>query len=141
MSQSSEPKDGRVHVTPIQMRWSDTDALGHINNVSFVSYIETARIAMFDAMQAPARAFILAHVAVDFRRQILYGEQLTVRSWVEAIGKSSATLRQQIFANDVLAGDGKAVVVHFDYVGQRSQPWPDDLRAALERCRHASGNR
>jgi acyl-CoA thioester hydrolase len=128
---------GAVHVTPIQMRWADTDALGHINNVSFVAYVETARIAMFDAMQAPARAFILAHVSVDFRSQIRFGQQLEVRSWVEAIGSASATLRQQIFADSVLAGDGKAVVVHFDYEAQRSKPWPADLRASLERYRQS----
>jgi acyl-CoA thioester hydrolase len=122
----------RVHRTPVQMRFADTDAMGHVNNGSFVVYAETGRIDFMKALGAADRSFILAHLAIDFRRQVRFRESVIVESWVEKIGTSSMTLRQAIRADGTVAADVRAVVVSFDYAASRSTPWSAELRQAMQ---------
>ena len=121
----------KTHSTPIQVRFADTDALGHVNNVSYIAYSETARLDFLQLLGRTVRSLILAHVSVDFRKQVAYTDAIVVESWVERIGSSSVTLQQRVMANGALAADIKNVVVSFDYETQRARPWTDDQRAAL----------
>lgn len=113
------------------MRFADTDALGHVNNVSYIAYSETARLHFLFVLGGPVRSLILAHVSVDFRKQVVYTDEVVVETWVERIGTSSVTLLQRVMANGVLAADIKNVVVSFDYAAQKAKPWTDEQRTAL----------
>jgi acyl-CoA thioester hydrolase len=119
------------HRTPIQVRFADTDALGHVNNGSYVVFAETGRLDFLRRLGSEARALILAHLAVDFRRQVRFGEAVDVDTWVERVGTTSVTMRQAILADGVLAAEVRSVVVSFDYGAQRPVPWSDAARAAL----------
>ena len=122
-----------VHRVDVQMRFADTDALGHVNNGSFIVYVETGRLAFFQVVETEVRSLILAHLAVDFRRQVLFGQALAVDTWVERIGRTSVTLRQAVLADGLVAAEARSVVVCFDYATQRPTPWLPDARRALER--------
>lgn len=133
------PREGNAsapeppHRIDVQMRFSDTDALGHVNNGSFIVYAETGRLEFARILGTAVRSLILAHIAVDFRRQVRWGERIVVETWVERIGTTSVTLRQYVLADDVMAADVRSVVVCFDYAAQRPMPWSPESRAALER--------
>jgi acyl-CoA thioester hydrolase len=127
---------GRVHTAEIQMRFADTDALGHINNGSFIIYAETGRLEFLKVLGSAVRSLILAHLAIDFRRQVRFGEPVAVETWVEAVGNSSVTMRQIVRASGAVAAEVRSVVVYFDYEAQRSQPWTPALRAALAEYIH-----
>jgi acyl-CoA thioester hydrolase len=133
-----EKKEGRAHRTAVQMRFADTDAMGHVNNGSYVVYAETGRIDFMKTLGAVDRSFILAHLAIDFRRQVRFRESVVVESWVERIGTTSMTLRQAIRAEGTVAADVRSVVVSFDYMANRSTPWNTAVRAAMEPYRHES---
>ena len=126
------PTPAHTHHTPIQLRFSDTDALGHINNGSFVIYAETARLTFFNEILNASRSLILARIAVDFRQQIRFGDQVEVLTWIEKVGSASVTVMHQILANSEVAGEALAVVVCFDYDAQLSRPWTTAARLALE---------
>ena len=126
----------RVHRAEIQMRFADTDALGHVNNTSFVLYAETGRIEFLRALGEAARSLILAHLSLDFRRQVIFGEKIVVETWVERVGTTSVTLRQVVLANGALACEVRSVVVFFDYDAQRPRTWTPELRGALEEHIH-----
>lgn len=132
MPTPQSPAPSHVHRTPIQMRFADTDALGHINNGSFILYAETARLEFLQALGSPVRALILAHLDVDFRRQVVFGEPIVVDSWIERIGTTSVTMRHDVRAGDAVAAQVRGVVVHFDYAAQRPQPWTDAMRSSLQ---------
>lgn len=127
------PHDARIHTTVVQMRFADTDALGHVNNGSYVVYVETGRLEFLKLLGGAVRSLILAHLSVDFRRQVTFGAAIAVDTWVERIGTSSVTLRQHVRADGVMAAEARSVVVYFDYEAQRPRPWTDALRAALAR--------
>jgi len=121
-----------IHRTELQMRFCDTDALGHVNNVSIAAYAETGRVDFLHRLGKSVRSLILVNVTIDFRRQISFGESLCIDSWVDSFGKSSITLGQTISANGERAADIKSVAVHFDYKTGKSVEIPAAIRAELE---------
>ena len=120
-----------VHETHVQMRFADTDALGHVNNGSFVVYAENGRLEFLRDLGCDVRSLILAHLAIDFRRQVAFGQTIVVESWVEKIGTTSVTMRQAVRADGVVAAEVRSVVVCFDYATQRPTPWTPVVRDAL----------
>jgi acyl-CoA thioester hydrolase len=140
-----------VHVTPIQVRFGDTDRFGHINNASFATYAEIARIELITSLGYPLGGMILAHMAIDFRRQLHVGDALVVWTRVTRIGRSSIAMSQALVrparpevghgparalplaeapVGDRIA-DVATVIVAYDYREERSVPVPDDLRERL----------
>jgi acyl-CoA thioester hydrolase len=118
--------------TDIQVRFNDTDALGHLNNTAYALYAEQARVMFFHSLGMEKVTLILAHISLDFRKQVTFGDSVYVETKVEKIGNSSVTLLQNVFANNVLAVETKSVVVLFDYEAQKPKKIPNDLRRGLE---------
>jgi len=129
----------RTHRTEIQVRFGDTDALGHINNASFAAYAESARLDFLRCLGKSVRSLILASLYVDYRRQVAYGERVHVDTSVERVGNSSITLSQTIFADDHRAADVRSVVVYFDYPNKKSRELTDEMRTALAPYMKAEG--
>jgi acyl-CoA thioester hydrolase len=121
----------RAHRTPIQLRFADLDLLGHVNNVAYASYVETARVDFLRSLGTEVTSIIIAHLALDYRRPVHDGRALAVDTWVEKIGRTSVTLGQTVWADDERAADVSSVLVFYDY--QRGEPMavPDDVRRAL----------
>jgi len=122
----------RLHRTEIQVRFADTDMLGHLNNAAYAAYAEHSRLAFFRDLDAGVGGLILAHLALDFRRQVRFGETVLVTTEVIRIGNSSVRLRQLVYADGEVACDIESVVVLFDYRTQRSRNIPEEMRARLE---------
>lgn len=114
------------------MRFGDTDALGHVNNASYASYAELGRLDFLAKLGSSVRSLILASLYIDFRRQVNLGDSLHIESWVSKLGRSSMTVAQAIYANDVKAADVTSVVVHFDYATNTSKELTREIRAVLE---------
>jgi acyl-CoA thioester hydrolase len=119
------------HRIDIQVRFGDTDALGHVNNASFASYAEMARLDFLRRIGKSVTSLILATLYIDFRRQVRFGEAVHVDTRVERLGTTSITLEQTIYANDEVAADVKSVVVHFDYATGKAMPLTEDIRSTL----------
>jgi acyl-CoA thioester hydrolase len=120
-----------IYHTDIQVRFNDTDALGHVSNIAFALYIEQARVEFFRSLGMGRIALILAHLSQDFRKQIKFGDQVYVETKVGKLGNTSVTLDQTIMASNELAAEAKSVVVLFDYEAQKPKPIADDLRQKL----------
>jgi acyl-CoA thioester hydrolase len=121
-----------AHSVDIQVRFADTDMLGHVNNASFATWAEVARLQFFAALGEVSNNWILASLHIDYRRQVEFTDRVRVDTRIERIGMSSITVIQTIFANDALAADVIAVIVQFDYATSKSKPIAPELRAALE---------
>lgn len=116
---------------PIQLRFGDTDKLGHINNAVYASYAEVGRLEFLRALGIDAPTLILARLAIDFRRQVVLGDECFITTKVVRVGNSSIVLSQTLSANGEVAADFEAIVVWFDYQAQRPARVPDAARAAL----------
>ncbi|HLG07509.1 MAG TPA: thioesterase family protein [Gaiellaceae bacterium] len=127
----------------IEIRWRDVDAYQHVNNAVYATYLEECRDEWveraLDGIGDPWD-FVLARVAVDFRRELrLEDEAVVVSCSLERIGNSSVVLREQIRTRDgELAAESEAVLVARDRENGRSRSLTEAERAAFERERSAS---
>jgi acyl-CoA thioester hydrolase len=120
-------------------RFRDTDAMGHINNAVYVTYLEVARQQYWRALSAGDDyrrvPFILAGVHVDFRSEALVNEVLEIGIRCDWIGTKSFAFGYQIREKVTgrLVVEATSVQVCYDYAAKRSIEMPADLRATLER--------
>ncbi len=131
------PSDFRV-VCEIRPRFRDTDAMGHVNNAVYVTYLEVARQEYWGRVQQHPDykrvPFILAHVDMDFRSEALVRQVLQVGIRCDHIGAKSFRFRYEIWENDVdrLVAEGTTVQVCYDYSTMTTIPMPPELRARIE---------
>ncbi len=129
-----------AHEKRIEIRWRDVDAYQHVNNAVYATYLEECRDEWveraLDGVGDPWD-FVLARVAVDFRRELrLEDEAVVVSCSLERIGNSSVVLREQIRTRDgELAAESEAVLVARDRESGRSRSLAESERAAFERAR------
>ena len=123
---------------PIEVRFSDLDVLGHVNNARYLTYMEQARVGYFRLLglrkpNEPRVGFILASAHIDFRRPILMDSQVRVGVRVVRLGNKSFTMDYTL--EDAAGGPpfatAQTVQVSFDYETQRSIPLPDEWRQAI----------
>jgi len=125
-----------THEKRIEIRWRDLDALRHVNNAVYATYLEEARDEWFVRALGPGGSFwdyVLARVAIDFRRELTQDDEaLVVRTRLVRIGTSSLTFREEIVSlAGWVAADAESVVVARDRDSGRSRPLTDAERAAL----------
>ncbi len=122
----------------IKPRFRDIDALGHVNNAVYFTYMEQARTEYYlkiaNARRLAEIDFILASARCDFRSPVAFGETVVLRVWSTRIGDSSFTLRYEMRVKEDgrLAAEGESVQVAYDYETKRAKLIPDYFRKALE---------
>ncbi|ADV68615.1 acyl-CoA thioesterase [Deinococcus maricopensis] len=123
----------RAQHVDIQQRYSDADQLGHLNNAVYVTYLETARVQVIARAQARGvhAPTVVAHLELDYRREIKLGQRVTVQLLTTRLGRTSWTYHYRVLADDVVCAEANTVQVHVDLATMRAQPLPDALRAFL----------
>jgi acyl-CoA thioester hydrolase len=133
-----------THEKRIEIRWRDLDALRHVNNAVYATYLEKARDEWFVRALGPGGAFwdyVLARLAIDFRRELTQDDDgLLVRTRLVRIGRSSLTFREQIVSLEGwVAAEAESVVVARDPDTGRSRAFADAERSAFEAVLVADG--
>ncbi|MDI3327582.1 MAG: thioesterase family protein [Alicyclobacillaceae bacterium] len=122
----------------LRVRFCETDAMGHVNNVSYFMYLEQGRTELMRELSSVVGkniSVILASAKCDFRAQAYFDQELEVVTAVRRLGTSSITLSQKIVdagSGNVVA-EGESVLVHFDPKTQRPVPLTEEWRKALKR--------
>ena len=115
--------------TPIQMRFADIDSFGHANNIAQQSYFDLGKAEFFAELWrlAPEQAQVTAMIVSvqnDFLKQILWGDDISVITLIEAVGTKSLTFVQQIVRGEELCSRSRTVMVCYDKVRQESVEVP-----------------
>jgi acyl-CoA thioester hydrolase len=147
------PPDGRDlpgpfrHRRTIEVRFADTDAMGHVNNATYLTYFEIARASFYrDATgsmfgigpDSGEASLILAEARVTYRSPAFFDELLVVESRVARIGRSSFTMEHRITAGESRVGAARLiavatfVLVSYAYDRDAVIPVPDALVDRLE---------
>jgi acyl-CoA thioester hydrolase len=110
------------------VRWDDIDALGHVNNAKYLTYIQEARF-----LWSPIIEMVVARAEVDFVEAIYEGGRFyDVNLWVESIGNSSFTMAYEVVGdNGVVHAKVKTVQVVVNMETMKSRPLKDSEREFL----------
>ncbi len=126
-----------AHEKQVEIRWRDVDAYLHVNNAVYATYLEECRDEWVERALGDAGDpwdFVLARVAIDFRRELrLEDEEVVVSCRLARMGNSSFTLREEVRTRDgELSAESEAVLVARDRDTGRSRPLTEVERAAFE---------
>jgi len=127
------------HSTPVQVRFRDIDAFGHVNNAVVSTYVELARVSYLrDVLRldpvGPANRMplILGMIKIDYESPIFLADAVRVGSRVDWIGRSSIHMSHQLAAESGRdLARAASVLVAYDYAQARPMAVPDDWRTLL----------
>jgi acyl-CoA thioester hydrolase len=118
---------------PVDVRWRDTDALGHVNHAVFMTYLEEGRDAFYAQVLGSEPHYVVVRIEVDLRAEVFRDDRhLTVQVAVERLGRTSLTTRETIInaAREVVA-DARVVTVRWDPVSRKPVPFSEAERTPL----------
>lgn len=122
--------EGFRYVIKPEVRYRDIDAMGHVNNAVYATYFEHARTSYYRDVvgQDPADlSFMLAHIEIDFRSSVTFGDDVRVGARMASIGDKSMTTEYIVESSGETAAEGETVQVVIDDEGVPC-PVPDEWR-------------
>ncbi len=131
------PSPAKVFETELQLRFGDTDAMGHINNAAIVTYLETGRMHFFAEVLGARRVeeirFILAEVSCRYRIPVMLHDRVRLRMHIGDLSRSSFRFHYEL----VDPRDGRVFVeadttqVMYDYGAGRPMPMDEKFVSAV----------
>ena len=136
---------------PIQIRWRDVDALGHVNNAVYLTYFALARLGYIRALLGEdaeieprtllpvAFQFILAEVNIRYRSPATLRDQLSAAIWVSQVGRKSFVFEYEIVDEKTgrLVAEGCSTQVWYDYAAGESRVVPGEIIGRMEAMQEA----
>lgn len=118
-----------------KLRYADTDRQGHVNNAVFSTMLETGRVELLYAPDAPLHAegcaFVIASLHLDFHGEITWPGQVDIGTRVSAVGKSSFKLEQALFQRERCVAMATTIIVQMNEASRRAHPLSDATRQRL----------
>ncbi len=139
MTDTTKPgRDDFPYFMAIPTRWMDNDIYGHVNNVTYYSYFDTAvnhhLITAGGLDIHEGRAFgVVAETSCRFLKALQFPDVVNAGVRVARLGRTSVRYEIGLFCGDDAepAALGTFVHVWVDRAGRRPVPVPDTIRAAL----------
>ena len=126
------------HSIPIQLRFNDTDALGHVNNSTYFSFYDLGKTEYFrtlygDNYFTKEIYIVVAHAEVDFLEPVFLTDEISVETAVTHIGSKSFTLYQQIRdkRTDSIKCKCTTIMVGYDFKKKITIPISDEWRRVI----------
>ena len=121
------------------VRFRDLDALGHVNNATYFTYMEEARKVFFgDILNATSPddfPFILAGISCNFIKPVQLEEKtLEVDLWITHLGRKSFTFKHAIYRTkdpEWIFATGESVQVYFDHQNHKSIEIPETFKLKI----------
>lgn len=124
--------------------WGDMDAFGHVNNVMYYRYIESARINYFDALNIFEQKVltVVASNQCKYLRPVFYPDQLKIAVRVDELRNSAMRMSYQLFstAQNELVATAEAVIVCVDQENMQKAAIPEDIREKILKMEQAVGH-
>lgn len=124
----------------IQVRFSDLDVMGHVNNSVYLSYFEMARVAYFSPLMGEdwdwqKHGVLLRKNEVEYFQPVLLHQEPVVTIFTQNIGTKSFTLEYELKVNDKICTTGSSVLVCYDSVNHKTIEVPIEMRIVLEKLK------
>ncbi|MGN6090497.1 MAG: acyl-CoA thioesterase [Actinomycetales bacterium] len=136
------------HTYLCPMRWSDMDAYGHVNNVRFLTYLEEARIDMFNELaelnehaNLVGTGVVVARHEINYKRPLIHrNAPIPIDTWVTDVGGASFDLSYEVHDEDgTVYATAASIMVPYDFQHARPRRLSGLERDYLARFRDESG--
>lgn len=127
------------HKMPAQLRFSDVDRFGHVNNNVYFSLFDMSKSQyLFDVVGNDIYdhiAIVVAHIESNFISPVFYPEEIFIQTSITHLGNKSFTLHQQAFNDKTkeIKCDCTTTMVCFNTASNKSIPIPDFFRNAVQK--------
>ena len=117
----------------VPVRWGDTDALGHVNHVAFLTYLEEGRDAFYTQVIGADPFYVVVRLEVDLRAEVFHPDgYVTVKIGMERLGTTSLTTSETVLtAAGEVAAQARVVTVRWDEAARRPIPFSPSERERL----------
>jgi acyl-CoA thioester hydrolase len=123
-------------VKRVEIRWRDLDGFGHVNNSTYLTYLEEARDQyLTDLLGDVVHRVVIRRIEIDYLSGLTQvDDYVDVDVRLTGLGTSSLTLAEEIVSTTDrrVAATATSVMVHTDASRSASAPWPAEARTALE---------
>ena len=110
----------------IKTRWRDLDAFRHVNNATFLSYIEDARILFFKrwGINLKEKSLIVASVKIDYINQLKHPSNIIIGQKVSRLGTKSYDIQSAVFEkeSELLICCSTITSVCYDFIDKKTVP-------------------
>jgi acyl-CoA thioester hydrolase len=124
-----------VQTTRFGLRFADMDALGHVNNAAYFTFMEQARLEWLAAhwpdLYKQGTGPVIANASCTYRIPLVYPMDVEVRMYLGTPGRSSVDSYYEIVANGTTYAEGAAKIVWVDLLTGKSTPLPEHIAAPL----------
>lgn len=134
------PTDRQVHTTSVKVRFYELDPYDHVNHTNYFSYFETARIEYLaeigwglDVLKERGWQMVVVELEARFLAAARYGEELTIHTWVEDVGRVKSTWRQTMWRGDEEVARLTITAAFTDLDG-RPRRLPPEFAAHIEKA-------
>lgn len=125
---------------PIEVRYGDLDPQGHVNNASYLTYLEQSRIAyirglgLWESKSFLDVGIILADAQITFQKPILFHDRIQVEVRITRLGNKSLTMQYQIsgIESGEIFANASTVLVTYDYHQHVTIPIPESWRMTIQ---------
>ena len=131
-----QKKGKSLLTTIITPRVSETDGVGHINNVYVPIWFEAGRRKIFEIF-SPNLSFkqwklALVNINIDYLDQLFLSDEVSIKTWINKIGNSSFQIGEKIEQTERICAVGKATYVHYNFDKKVVKMLTPEMRSALE---------
>jgi acyl-CoA thioester hydrolase len=127
-------------VIELPVAWGEMDSMGHVNNIVYFRYFESARLAYFERvgflseMSRSGIGPILASTRCEFRRPLTYPDRVWVGAKAGDLGADRFIMRYRIVSESLerVAAEGDGLVVSYDYRALKKASLPEAVRSNIE---------
>lgn len=129
------------HRLKIKVRFADLDAMRHVNNSTYLTYLEEARIAYFrDVLKLPKNDLdfgaVVARIEINYKQPVVLGEEIEVMTRVSKMGNKSSDVEHIILANrngkKIIAAEALTKLVSYDYEKLNSTVIPENVKLLIK---------
>ena len=129
------------YTTEVEVRYADIDTYGHVNNATYATYFEEARIDYLDDVVDAGEALlsdsgsgvgiVIANLEADYSKPVRISDTVAVAVRVPRLGQKSFPFEYEVRTDEGVAATGETTVVTYDRDTESSRPIPEDWRDAI----------
>jgi acyl-CoA thioester hydrolase len=135
------------HITKIKVRFSDLDAMEHVNNATYLSYLEEARIKYFNDLfnlkdgNLDYEA-VIARIEIDYLFPIVLGDEIEVYTRISNLGNKSVDVLHIISISKesrlIKAATSVTKLVYYDYKSRTTKKIPEAAKKIISEFENLS---